>query len=272
MSEPLLQVRDAIKRYGAVEALAGVSFDVCANETVAVIGPNGAGKSTLFNVINGQLAADAGTVRLDGALVSGLPPRRIAASGVARTFQVPAVFASMTVAENVALARSLAASIWPRSQPGERPRMSDRQARFATAGLAGDVSREARVDVSADTSARALLARVGIEALAERACAGLAYGDLKRVELAIALAGEPRLLLMDEPTAGMPPAERRQLMTLVDEVTAESKLAVLFTEHDMDIVFAHADRILVLDQGRLIAAGTPEQVRANPEVQAAYLG
>ena len=272
MSVPLLQVRDATKRYGAVEALAGVSFDLSANETVAVIGPNGAGKSTLFNVINGQLAADGGTVRLDGALISGLPPRRIAASGVARTFQVPAVFASMSVAENVALALSLAVSRGPQSTTANGPPMSIGQARRTTTDLPGDVSAKPSVDVSADASARALLARVGIEALADRGCAGLAYGDLKRVELAIALAGAPRLLLMDEPTAGMPPAERRQLMALVDDVTAESKLAVLFTEHDMDIVFAHADRILVLDQGRLIAAGTPEQVRADPAVQAAYLG
>lgn len=256
VTTPLLQVRGLQKRYGAVEALAGVSFDLARAETVAVIGPNGAGKSTLFNVINGQLRADSGSVTLDRTSIGALPSRRIAALGVARTFQVPAVFASMTVLENVslaAMARGAAAS-------------------SSIVSSGDDPHAPSASSVEPRRSPRSLLARVGIEALADRGCATLAYGDLKRVELAIALAGTPRLLLMDEPTAGMPPHERRQLMALVDEITAESRLAVLFTEHDMDIVFAHADRILVLDQGRLIAAGTPDAVRADAKVQAAYLG
>jgi branched-chain amino acid transport system ATP-binding protein len=188
--------------------------------------------------------------------IGALPPRRIAALGVARTFQVPAVFASMTVLENVVLGATL----------------GDGVSHAAAAQITDEGRDDASVRDPRESAARSLLARVGIASLADRGCAALAYGDLKRVELAIALAAAPRLLLMDEPTAGMPPSERRQLMELVDEVTAESRLAVLFTEHDMDIVFAHADRILVLDQGRLIAAGTPSEVRADPKVQAAYLG
>jgi branched-chain amino acid transport system ATP-binding protein len=242
----LLRVNGLSKSFGGVRAVADVSFAVSAGEMVALIGPNGAGKTTCFNMLNGQIRPDSGAVELDGRALVGLRPREVWRLGVGRTFQITATFASMSVIENVQMAlmshhRRLA-DLW-------RPATSlDRD------------------------EARALLAQVSMEDQAERACGVLAYGDLKRVELAIALAHAPRLLLMDEPTAGMAPRERIALMELTASLVRQRNIAVLFTEHDMDVVFAHADRILVLNRGQLIAEGKPEDVRANARVQEVYLG
>jgi branched-chain amino acid transport system ATP-binding protein len=234
------------KRFGANEAVACVSLAVEPGEMLALIGPNGAGKSTCFNMLGGQLRPDAGSVRLEERDVTGLAPRRLAHLGVGRTFQITASFASMTVRENVQTALLA----------------QKRQAwRFWQAADAQHVG-----------LAEGLLARVGMASQAERPAGVLAYGDLKRLELAMALAGDPVLLLMDEPTAGMAPAERAALMALVRGIARDQGVAVLFTEHDMDVVFGHADRVLVLDRGRLIAQGTPEAVRADPRVRAVYLG
>jgi branched-chain amino acid transport system ATP-binding protein len=241
-----LDVRDLRKSFGGVQAVDGVSLAVAAGELLALIGPNGAGKSTCFNMLNGQLRPDSGTVRLAGRDITGLPPRKVWRLGVGRTFQITATFGSMTVLENVQMAL-----------------LSHRHRLF-------DIwNPVARMDTA---RARELLARVGMEAQAERACGVLAYGDLKRVELAIALAHDPKLLLMDEPTAGMAPAERVALMELTARIAREGGIAVLFTEHDMDVVFTHADRIAVLDRGRLIAEGQPAAVRADPRVRDVYLG
>jgi branched-chain amino acid transport system ATP-binding protein len=234
------------KRFGANEAVAGVSLAVEPGEMLALIGPNGAGKSTCFNMLGGQLRPDEGTVRLAERDVTGTAPRHLAHLGVGRTFQITASFASMTVRENVQTALLA----------------QKRQAwRFWQAADAQHVG-----------LAEGLLARVGMASQAERPAGVLAYGDLKRLELAMALAGDPVLLLMDEPTAGMAPAERAALMALVRGIARDQGVAVLFTEHDMDVVFGHADRVLVLDRGRLIAQGTPEAVRADPRVRAVYLG
>ena len=242
----VLEVRDLYKGFGGVQAVAGVAFDVAAGELLAMIGPNGAGKSTCFNMLNGQLRPESGSVRLNGQEIAGLPPHVVSRLGVGRTFQITATFGSMTVAENVQTAliahhRGLR-GLW-------RP--------------AAAMHRDA---------ALALLERVGMAEQADRACGVLAYGDLKRVELAVALANDPVLLLMDEPTAGMAPGERVELMALTAEITHEREIAVLFTEHDMDVIFTHADRIIVLNRGELIAGGTPEEVRANRRVRALYLG
>jgi branched-chain amino acid transport system ATP-binding protein len=242
----ILSVRSLTKSYGGVQALHDVSFEVAAGEFLALIGPNGAGKSTCFNIINGQLRPDSGTVSINGRDITGRSPRRIARLGVGRTFQIAAVFGSMTVLENVQMAMIGAA----------------RQV-FAVHRLARELHRE---------RALACLAQVGMESHAERPAAALAYGDVKRLELAIALAGGPSLLLMDEPTAGMGTGERGAMIALVKALTVEHKLAVLFTEHSMDVVFAHADRIVVLARGRVIANGTVEEVRADPQVRTAYLG
>jgi branched-chain amino acid transport system ATP-binding protein len=243
---PLLTITAIAKAFGSVQALAGVSFDVGAGERVAVIGPNGAGKTTLFNVLDGQLPPDDGNATLAGRALVGLAPQTIARMGVGRTFQVTATFASMTVRENVQVALL--------AQRGQTyALLSPLRARLAD-------------------EAQSLLEQVGIGSLSERAAATLAYGDLKRLELAVALADAPRLLLMDEPTAGLAPPERARLMRQVSDLARLAGAAVLFTEHDMDVVFAHADRIVVLNRGRVIAVGAPSAVRANHEVREVYLG
>ncbi len=246
MSSPVLEARHLTKSFGGVHAVDDVSFVVHAGERVALIGPNGAGKTTCFNLVNGQLAPDTGGVLLAGKSIAGLAPQAIARLGVGRTFQVAATFPSMTVRENVMLALL------------GRARQEDNLLRSGMAAANG--------------AADALLARVRCDELAVRHCAALAYGDAKRVELALALAGRPKLLLMDEPTAGMAPDSRADLMQVASTIAREDRIAVLFTEHDMDVVFGFADRVLVLDHGRVIASGSPAEVRADPHVQAVYLG
>ncbi len=242
----LLAAERLSRAFGGVAALSDVSFAVAAGEVVALIGPNGAGKSTCFNLLSGQLRPSAGRIRLDGRDITGLGPAAICRRGVGRSFQITATFASMTVRENVQLALlAHHRQIWRFWRP-------------AAAAFRAE--------------AQALLAELGMEAEADRAAAVLAYGDLKRLELAVALAGAPRLLLMDEPTAGMAPGERGALMALIRRLAGERGLGVLFTEHDMDAVFGTADRILVLARGTLIAAGRPAEIRADAEVRRVYLG
>lgn len=242
----LLSVKNLSKSFGGVKAVDGVDFDVAPGELLALIGPNGAGKSTTFNMVNGQLRADGGSVRLDGTELIGLRPRDIWRLGVGRTFQIAETFASLTVAENVQMALVSADgklfSMWRRAAAHKR------------------------------AEALALLHQVGMADQADRPCSVLAYGDVKRVELAMALANQPRLLLMDEPTAGMAPSERNALMALTKKLVVERRIAVLFTEHSMDVVFAYADRLIVLARGRLIAAGTPQDIRDHPKVQEVYFG
>ena len=245
-ADPVLAVSHLAKAFGGIRAVDDVSFVVSAGELVALIGPNGAGKSTCFNLVNGQLVPDAGDVHLRGERVDGLPPHVIARRGMGRTFQVAATFASMTVRENVALAL------------------------IAHEGRSGNLAALASAVPAAATGA--ILARVGCAHLADTHCATLAYGDAKRVELALALAGAPRLLLMDEPTAGMTPRARIELMQVARDLARADGIAVLFTEHDMGVVFSFADRVIVLDHGKVIAHGTPDEVRANAQVQAVYLG
>ncbi|MCC6469476.1 MAG: ABC transporter ATP-binding protein [Alphaproteobacteria bacterium] len=242
----VLAVEGLSKAFGGVQAVNDVAFAVKPGELLALIGPNGAGKTTCFNMLNGQLRPDAGSVKLEGRELVGLKPRAVWRLGVGRTFQITATFASMTVAENVQMAL-----------------LSHRRRLWAMWPAATRLYRD---------EALALLDRVGMAAQADRACGVLAYGDLKRVELAIALANKPRLLLMDEPTAGMAPKERVALMALAARIVREEAVGVLFTEHDMDVVFSHADRIVVLNRGRLIAEGKPRSVRADPKVQEIYLG
>jgi branched-chain amino acid transport system ATP-binding protein len=242
----LLRVQDLCKTFGGVVAARNVTFAVEQSEMVALIGPNGAGKSTVFNMVGGQLLPDRGTIMLDERTITTVSPRRRFRLGVGRTFQVAQTFLSMTVAENVQMAL-----------------ISHRRENF---GLWSPARRRHQED------ARALLDQVGMADAAEKPCSTLAYGDVKRVELAIALAGRPKLLLMDEPTAGMAPRERAALMDLTASIAGTQRIGVLFTEHDMDVVFGHADRVLVLMRGEIIATGTPDQVRLDPQVQQAYLG
>ena len=241
-----LKVTGLKKSFGGVAAVKGIDLSVAAGEAVALIGPNGAGKTTIFNVINGQIKPDAGRVCLHDSDITGLAPERLFHLGVARTFQITATFASMTVRENVQMAL-----------------MSHTRGAHSLNRLA------ARECVS---MAWSLLTDIGLAEQARRSAAELAYGDLKRLELAMALANEPRLLLMDEPTAGMASSERDVLMRLAIKVCRRQNVALLFTEHDMDVVFGFADRVIVINRGRIIAQGSPDQVRANEEVRAVYLG
>jgi branched-chain amino acid transport system ATP-binding protein len=242
----LLVINNLSRSFGGITALDGVSFDLEQGQILAMIGPNGAGKSTCFNLINGQLQPDCGSIKLDGHEVVGLSPRHIWRLGAGRTFQITAIFASMTVLENVQMAlvsyhqkaRSLLHKV-----------------------------RNLFVDESMD-----LLKLVGIAEQSQQICGVLSYGDLKRVELAVALTNRPKLLLLDEPTAGLEPSQRQRLMELTAQIVRKQNMGALFTEHDMDVVFTHADRIIVLNRGELIAEGTPEQVRHNHRVKEIYLG
>jgi branched-chain amino acid transport system ATP-binding protein len=242
----VLAIRSLSKAFGGVRAVNEVSFDVGRGEFLAMIGPNGAGKSTCFNMINGQLSPDSGQILLEGRDIAGREPREVWRLGVGRTFQVAATFGSMTVAENVQMALISYANetfnLWRR---------------------AGDLHRDRALE---------LLAQVGMRDAADRPSRELAYGDVKRIELAIALANEPRLLLMDEPTAGMAPRERNELIALVKRLVVDRGISVLFTEHSMDVVFAYADRIIVLARGRVIADGDAAAIRDHAQVREVYFG
>jgi branched-chain amino acid transport system ATP-binding protein len=243
---PLLEVYDVSKAFGGVRAVAGASFTLRPGDVQAVIGPNGAGKSTLFNLLTGQLACDRGRILFRGERIDGAPPHQIWRKGISRTFQVPATFQSLTVRENVQTVLL--------SRRGRSRNLVAHAARLF------------------EDAAAAVLAQVGLLAYADDECGTLSLGDLKRMELALALASEPALLLLDEPAAGMSSDERADLMGTVVRVVRERNLTVLFTEHDMDVVFGTATRILVLHQGRVLAEGTPAAVRENSEVQRVYLG
>jgi len=242
----LLQVRNLGKSFGGVQAVDGVGFDLAPGELLAMIGPNGAGKSTTFNMINGQLRPDQGQISLQGQSLVGRKPRDIWRMGVGRTFQIAETFATLTVVENVQMALLAAAglgfSFWRRAMHHRR------------------------------TDALHLLSLVQLDTQAQRACHTLAYGDVKRLELAMSLASQPRLLLMDEPTAGMSPQERHALMQLTRTLVNNQGLSVLFTEHSMDVVFEHAHRILVMARGSLMAQGDPQSIAQHPDVKAVYFG
>jgi branched-chain amino acid transport system ATP-binding protein len=242
----LLQVTNLKKSFGGVHAVDGVSFDLVAGQMLALIGPNGAGKSTCFNLINGQLTPDSGDVLLSGLSIKGLAPRAIWRRGVGRTFQVAATYSSMTVVENVQVAL-----------------MSSNRKLFDFLGSAAKAYR---------SEAIALLDQVGLKSEADEPCSTLAYGEVKTVELAIALANNPTLLLMDEPTAGMAPKERNALMALTQRIATERQLGVLFTEHSMDVVFAYAAKIMVLARGQVVATGTPAEIKDDPKVREVYFG
>nr|WP_275042335.1 ABC transporter ATP-binding protein [Oligella urethralis] len=233
----ILQVKDIAKRYGAFWAVNDTSFDIKRGEMLALIGPNGAGKSTIFNMVGGQLVPSSGEIYFKGQSLKGLDAAAIWSKGIGRTFQIATVFHSMSVLENMQIALNQA-----RRQGVSSPEAED------------------------------MLAQVGLAHVAHRLASELAYGDVKRLELGMALAHQPALLLMDEPTAGMAPGERHLLMRLVKSLSLQRHMAVLFTEHSVDVVFNYADRILVLAEGRLIAEGTAAAIAENEQVRAVYLG
>lgn len=242
----ILDVRNLSKSFHGLQAVDCVNFEVREGELLALIGPNGAGKSTCFNMLMGQLKPTTGEVFFQGENLVGKYPRQIWRKGVGRTFQITGTYSSMTVVENVQMAL-----------------MSHRRRIFSMLPYAHKIYKEEAISY---------LDMVGLADQAERHCAILAYGDLKRLELAIALCHKPTLLLMDEPTAGMAPTERESVMQLTADIVKEQNISVLFTEHDMDVVFGHAHRILVLNRGKLIANGSVDEIRNNPLVQEVYLG
>jgi len=234
------------KHFGGVQAVSGVDLAVAPGDLRAIIGPNGAGKTTLFNLLSGDLAHDSGRIYFAGEEVSGLRPHELCRRGMGRTFQITSIFRRLTALDNVRTAL-----------------LSHHRRHYNVLIPARRFYRD---------EAFGLLERVGLREQADKPSGILAHGDQRRLEMAIALASAPRLLLLDEPTAGMAPRERHEIVALVAAIARDTGLAVVFTEHDMDVVFAVAARITVLHQGAVIAEGPPAEVRADPEVQRVYLG
>ncbi|HEX2612094.1 MAG TPA: ABC transporter ATP-binding protein [Fibrobacteria bacterium] len=249
----LLEVREVTRRFGGLTAVKDVAFAVEEGGLFGVIGPNGAGKTTLFNLITGIYAPDTGSVALGGMTVSGLPPHRIAAHGIARTFQNIRLVGDLSVLDNVKIACHMKRA----------------------ASLAATILRTAafhRAEEELEAFARRLLDLLGLAALADEEASSLPYGLQRRLEIARALATEPRLLLLDEPAAGMNPQEALELMALIRRLRDEFKLTILLVEHNMAVVMGVCERIHVLDHGVSLAEGTPEEIRRNPKVIEAYLG
>jgi branched-chain amino acid transport system ATP-binding protein len=244
--EALLEIEGLSKRFGGVVASDEISLSVPQGELHAIIGPNGAGKTTLIGQLAGELVSDAGRIRFEGRDVTALPTYRRSQLGLARSFQITSLFPDFTALDNVALAVQ------------------------AHAGHSFHFWRPARQEASLREPARAALARVGLASRADMLVSKLSHGEHRQLEIAMALATNPRMLLLDEPMAGMGPEESARMVTMLREL--KRQLTILLIEHDMEAVFALADRITVLVYGRIIASDAPEAIRANEEVRQAYLG
>jgi len=244
----VLEVRNVSKRFGSLVAVRDVSLTVAKGELRAIIGPNGAGKTTFFNLISGFFRPTSGTIAFDGRDITGLPAHQRVALGMARTFQITEIFPELTVFENIRISTEIAA--------GYR--------------LRAWVSRAERAEIAERVTATLKLA--ALEAKANRRVGELAHGDQRAAEIAMALALKPHLLLLDEPTAGMGDQETYEITQLIRRLHRDSNFTIVLIEHDMRVVFHLADRVTVLDQGALLAEGTPEEIAADPAVQAAYLG
>jgi len=245
---PILRVDSLTKRFGGLSAVDEVSAALWPGETVALIGPNGAGKTTFYNMVSGRMTPSSGHIHFKDREITGLPAHRIARLGISRSFQITNVFAEMTVRENVQVAL-----------------VSHRR---KSLHLFRVLSRDRKLREEAD----ALLERLGLGGMADARAETLSYGDKRLLELAIVLAIEPELVLLDEPTAGMTPEETRKVVALLNDLRRERAYTFFVTEHDMSVVFGLADRVLVMHRGRLLSTGTPNAVSADPNVRAAYLG
>lgn len=244
----ILEVHNIVKSFGGLRALQDVSLSVAQGEIRAVIGPNGAGKSTLFNVLTGMLTPDSGHVVFEGAPITGSPPHRIIRKGIGRSFQITNIFPRMSVFENVQVA------LFSHHGKGKNP--------FSLARKFVEIGEEAL----------AILEQVGLAEKYDSSASVLSHGDQKQLEIAISLASRPKLLMLDEPTAGMSRFESRETVALLRKISGDQGLTLVFTEHDMDIVFGISEKITVLQQGVVIADGTPPEIKADPEVRKAYLG
>jgi branched-chain amino acid transport system ATP-binding protein len=245
-NSPMLQVDNLSKRFGGIVATDGVALAVERGELHAVIGPNGAGKTTLIAQLSGQLTPDSGRIHFAGTDITALPMYKRSALGLARSFQITSLFLDLSVLDNAALAVQ------------------------AHAGHSFKFWRDARSESDLRQPARVALERAGLAARADLPASVLSHGEHRQLELAMVLAGSPRMLLLDEPMAGLGPEESARMVVMLRELKRE--LTILLVEHDMEAVFALADRITVLVYGRVIATGAPETIRANPEVRQAYLG
>jgi branched-chain amino acid transport system ATP-binding protein len=246
MSASQLVITGLIKRFGGVAAVDGVDLTIAAGEFHALIGSNGAGKTTLFNLLTGTLRPDAGAIRLDGRDIIGAPPFRLARLGVQRTFQINNLFRGATVRDNIRV-----------------PVIAKHKEQWKFLNVARLHHDEEIVKLADD---------VGLGDQLDRPSSHLSYGDQRRLELAIALAGNPRLLLLDEPTCGMPAFDRLHFVTFIKNIARQRALTAIVIEHDMDVVFSLADNITVFHRGRVLARGAPDSIRADPNVRQAYLG
>ena len=246
MSDTVLIVEDLSRNFGGVQAVKDVNLAVPAGQMRAVIGPNGAGKSTFFNLLTGYIPCNSGRILFRGKDVTGLPPHSLCRLGLGRTFQINSIFASATVLENVQVAllahRRRIWNMW------------------------------AAADKLLVLEAEELLTTLGLKDRADKLGSELSYGDRRRLEVALALACEPQLLLLDEPTAGMSIPDKPGMVELIRKVSRERGVTVILIEHDMDIVFSVADEITVLHQGAVVAQGTPQEIKSNEQVQQIYLG
>ncbi|OIQ87960.1 sulfate/thiosulfate import ATP-binding protein CysA [mine drainage metagenome] len=244
----LLQLQSVSRRFGALQALSDISITVDRGELRAIIGPNGAGKTTLFNLISGFFPPSGGEILFDGRPIGQVNPASLVRQGIIRTFQITEIFLSLSVYENLRIAAEVAMGV------SHKPWMSR--------------ALRARIDARVDE----LMQIVGIAGKADRIAGELSHGDQRVVEVGIALSRKPKLLLLDEPTAGMGDEETQNMTALIRRLNKEQGITTLFVEHDMEIVFGIADRITVLDNGSMLAEGTAHEIANNPAVQAAYLG
>ncbi len=246
MTDALLNVEGLSKRFGGIVATDDLSLTVARGELHAIIGPNGAGKTTLIAQLSGQLRCDSGRIRFAGEDITALPPHTRSLKGLARSFQITSLFLDLSVLDNVALAVQ------------------------AHAGHSFHFWRDARTEEALRAPARAALERAGLSGRADSPAAALSHGEHRQLELAMALAGNPRMLLLDEPMAGLGPEESARMVAKLRAL--KNDVTILLVEHDMEAVFALADRITVLVYGRVIASGAPDEIRANAQVREAYLG
>jgi len=247
-----LAVEGLTLRFGGLTAVDNVSFEVREGEVLSLIGPNGAGKTSAFNAITGYIEPASGEIRYRGARLTGLKPNAIAARGVVRTFQKTSIFAGQTVHDNVAIGRHL-------------------HSRQRTLAILAGLSSVAREEAQLARDVGDILRFVGLKSRADTVAASLPYGELRLLEVAVALAAKPTLLLLDEPVSGMNPVETASFMKLLAQIRARG-ITVLLVEHDMKMVMGASDRIVCLNQGRIIASGTPGDIQGHPEVIRAYLG
>lgn len=248
MARPILEVKNLTKRFGGFTAVSGINISVQPKETLAIIGPNGAGKTTFYNMISGRLTPSDGQILLEGKDITGLPPHRISRMGISRSFQINNIFTDMTVRENVEVALT---AFFGQSKRWYNLYATNR-----------DIQRKAEV----------MLERLQIAELSNQRAGTISYGDKRLLEIAVVLATDPHLVLLDEPTAGMTPEETVRVTALVRKLAASGEYTFIITEHDMNVVFSLSDRIMVMHRGQCLTIGSPEEVRANPDVRTAYLG